>query len=100
MVIRGGENIYPAELEDFLTSQDGILEAHIFGIPDEKFGEQLVAWIVTEEGTTLDEASIKELCRKSLGHYKVPVIIRYVENIPLTATVKPQKFRMREMMLA
>ena len=99
MVIRGGENIYPAELEDFLTSQDGILEAHVFGIPDEKFGEQLVAWIVTEAGTTLDEASIKEICHKSLAYYKVPEIVRFVENVPLTATGKPQKFRMREMML-
>ena len=100
MVIRGGENIYPVELEDFLTDQDGILEAHVFGVPDEKFGEKLVAWIVTEAGAVLDEASIKEMCRKSLAYYKVPEIVRFVENVPLTATGKPQKFLMREMMLA
>ncbi len=100
MLIRGGENIYPAELEDFLTSQNGILEAHVFGIPDEKFGEQLVAWIVAEAGATLDEASIKEICRKSLAYYKVPAIVRFVEDVPVTATGKPQKFLMREMMLA
>ena len=100
MVIRGGENIYPAELENFLTSQKGISEAHVFGIPDEKFGEQLVAWIIAEKGAQLDEASIKELCRKSLAYYKVPAIVRFVENVPLTATGKPQKFRMVEMMMA
>ena len=100
MVARGGENIYPAKLEEFLTNQDGILEAHVFGFPDEKFGEQLFAWIVTEAGATLDEASIKEMCRKSLHHYKVAEIIRFGENIPLIATGKSQKFRMREMMLA
>ena len=100
MVIRGGENIYPAELEGFLTGQDGILEAHVFGVPDEKFGERLVAWIVTEAGSTLDEASIKEICHKSLAYYKVPETVRFVETVPLTATGKPQKFRMREMMLA
>ena len=100
MVIRGGENIYPTELEGFLTDQDGILEAHVFGVPDEKFGEQLVAWIVIEAGATLDETSIKEMCRKSLAYYKVPEIVRFVEDVPVTATGKPQKFRMREMMLA
>ncbi|MGB0797299.1 MAG: AMP-binding protein, partial [Paracoccaceae bacterium] len=100
MVIRGGENIYPAELEDFLTSQKGIREAHVFGIPDEKFGEQLVAWIVAKKGANIDETSIKELCRKSLAYYKVPAIVRFVDEVPLTATGKPQKFRMREMMMS
>ena len=99
MVIRGGENIYPAELEEFLTAQKGILEAHVFGIPDEKFGEQLVAWIITEKGATFDEATIQNLCKNELAYYKVPAIVRFVEEVPLTATGKPQKFKMREMML-
>ena len=99
MVIRGGENIYPAELEEFLTAQKGILEAHVFGIPDEKFGEQLVAWIIVEEGATLDETSIQNLCKNALAYYKVPAIVRFVKEIPLTATGKPQKFKMREIML-
>ena len=99
MVIRGGENIYPAELEEFLTAQKGILEAHVFGIPDEKFGEQLVAWIIAEEGATLDEATIQNLCKNALAYYKVPAIVRFVEEVPLTATGKPQKFKMREIML-
>ena len=99
MVIRGGENIYPAELEEFLTDQKGILEAHVFGIPDEKFGEQLVAWIIAEEGTTLDETTIQNLCKNALAYYKVPAIVRFVKEVPLTATGKPQKFKMREIML-
>ncbi len=99
MVIRGGENIYPAELEEFLTAQNGILEAHVFGIPDEKFGEQLVAWIIAEEGATLDETSIQNLCKNALAYYKVPAIVRFVKEVPLTATGKPQKFKMREIML-
>ena len=99
MVIRGGENIYPAELEEFLTAQKDILEAHVFGIPDEKFGEQLVAWIIPEEGATLDETSIQKLCKNALAYYKVPAIVRFVKEVPLTATGKPQKFKMREIML-
>ena len=99
MVIRGGENIYPAELEEFLTAQKGILEAHVFGIPDEKFGEQLVAWIIAEESATLNETSIQNLCKNALAYYKVPAIVRFVEEVPLTATGKPQKFKMREIML-
>ena len=99
MVIRGGENIYPAELEEFLTAQKGILEAHVFGVPDEKFGEQLVAWIIPEEGATLDETSIQNLCKNALAYYKVPATVRFVKEVPLTATGKPQKFKMREIML-
>ena len=99
MVIRGGENIYPAELEEFLTAQKGILEAYVFGIPDEKFGEQLVAWIIVEEGATLDETSIQNLCKNALAYYKVPAIVRFVKEVPITATGKPQKFKMREIML-
>ena len=99
MVIRGGENIYPAELEEFLTAQKGILEAHVFGIPDEKFGEKLVAWIIAEESATLNQNSIQNLCKNALAYYKVPAIVRFVEEVPLTATGKPQKFKMREIML-
>ena len=99
MVIRGGENIYPAELEEFLIAQKGILEAHVFGIPDEKFGEQLVAWIIAEESATLNETSIQNLCKNALAYYKVPAIVRFVKEVPLTATGKPQKFKMREIML-
>ena len=100
MVVRGGENIYPTELEDSLTGQDEILEAHVIGVLHDKFGEKLVAWIVSEVGARLDEASSKEMCRKSLAYYKVLEIVRFVENVPLTVTGKLQKFHMREMILA
>ncbi len=99
MVIRGGENIYPAEIEEFLSAQKGILEAYVFGIPDEKFGEQLVAWIIPEKGAALDETAIQNLCKNALAYYKVPAIVRLVEAVPLTVTGKPQKFKMREIML-
>ena len=99
MVIRGGENIYPAELEEFLTAKKEIQEAHVFGIPDEKFGEQLVAWIIPEEGAVLDETTVQNLCKNALAYYKVPAIVRFVKEVPLTATGKPQKFKMREIML-
>ena len=100
MIIRGGENIYPAELEEFLTGQAGIMEAHVFGIPDEKFGEKVIAWIIRKNGSTIDSNFVKELCRKSLAYYKVPAEVRFVDEVPLTATGKPQKFRMREIMLS
>ena len=99
MVIRGGENIYPAEIEGFLSAQKGILEAHVFGIPDEKFGEQLVAWIISEKGAALDETAIQNLCKNALAYYKVPAIVRFVDEVPLTVTGKPQKFKMREIMV-
>ncbi len=99
MVIRGGENIYPVEIEEFLSAQKGILEAHVFGIPDEKFGEQLVAWIISEKGAALDKTAIQNLCKNALAYYKVPAIVRFVKEVPLTVTGKPQKFKMREIML-
>ena len=98
MVIRGGENIYPAELEDFLTGKTGILEAHVFGIPDPKFGERLVTWVIREKGSLITAEEIQELCRKELAYYKVPSEVLFVDEVPLTVTGKPQKFLMREMM--
>ena len=99
MVIRGGENIYPAELEGFLTGKTGILEAHVFGIPDPKFGEKLVAWVIPEKGSTITTDEIQEICRNELAYYKVPSEVLLVDEVPLTVTGKPQKFLMREMML-
>ena len=98
MVIRGGENIYPAELENFLTGKTGILEAHVFGIPDPKFGERLVTWVIREKGSLITAEEIQELCRKELAYYKVPSEVLFVDEVPLTVTGKPQKFLMREMM--
>ena len=100
MIIRGGENIYPAELEDFLSGQEGILEAHVFGVPDTKFGEKVIAWIIRDKLVQIDELAVKEICRNKLAYYKIPAEVRFVEQVPLTATGKPQKFRMREIMLS
>ena len=99
MVIRGGENIYPREVEEFLFSHDKIQDVAVFGVPDDKYGEQLCAWIKLKEEGTLDEAGIKAFCKHSLAHYKVPHYVRFVDEFPMTVTGKLQKFIMRERMI-
>ena len=99
MIIRGGENIYPAEVEEFLANQQGVVEAHVFGLPDRKFGEVLIAWVIKEPNSKLSSQELKQLCSKNLAYYKTPSEIRFVKEVPLTVTGKPQKFRMREIML-
>ena len=99
MVIRGGENIYPAEVEDFLTGQLGVLAAHVFGFPDPKFGEVLIAWVIKEPNSTVSAEGLTKLCNQNLAYYKTPSEIRFVKEVPLTVTGKPQKFRMKEIML-
>ena len=99
MVIRGGENIYPAEVENFLTGQLGVLEAHVFGFPDPKFGEVLIAWVIKEPNSTVSAEGLTKLCNQNLAYYKTPSEITFVKEVPLTVTGKPQKFRMKEIML-
>ena len=99
MVIRGGENIYPREVEEFLFGHDKIQDVAVFGVPDDKYGEQLCAWIKLKEEGTLDEAGIKAFCKDSLAHYKVPHYVRFVDEFPMTVTGKLQKFIMRDRMI-
>lgn len=99
MVIRGGENIYPREVEEFLYTHSAIQSAHVFGIPDDQYGEQLCAWIVLHPGQSLDESALREFCKNKIAHYKIPVEIRFVDDFPVTVTGKPQKYRMREAMI-
>lgn len=99
MVIRGGENIYPREIEDFLFTHPKVAEIAVFGIPDDFYGEELVAWIKLRAGETCTATEIEEFCRDNLAHYKIPKIIRFVDSFPMTATGKLQKYRMREIML-
>lgn len=99
MVIRGGENIYPREIEEFLFTHPDIQDVQIFGIPDEKFGEELCAWIRLKKGVEGDEKSITDFCDGQIAHYKIPRIIRFVEEYPMTVTGKIQKFEMRNAML-
>ena len=99
MIIRGGENIYPREIEDFLFTHPKISEVAVFGIPDEFYGEEIMAWIQLHAGETATEEEIREYCKGELAHFKVPRYIRFVEEFPMTVTGKVQKFRMREIQL-
>jgi len=99
MVIRGGENIYPREIEEFLYRHPAIQEVQVFGVPDERFGEELCAWIRVRAGEALSAEAVKDFCKDQIAHYKVPRHIRFVDEFPMTVTGKMQKFVMREAMV-
>jgi len=99
MVIRGGENIYPREVEEYLFRHPKIQNVQVFGVPDEKTGEELCAWIVLRQGEYASEEDIRDFCRGQIAHYKVPKYVRFVDEMPLTVTGKVQKFAMREEMI-
>jgi fatty-acyl-CoA synthase len=96
MIIRGGENIYPREIEEFLYTHPGIADVQVIGVPDARYGEQLMAWIVPRPGSSLTEEDVREFCRGQIAHYKVPQYIKFVDGFPMTVTGKVQKFKMRE----
>jgi fatty-acyl-CoA synthase len=98
MVIRGGENVYPREIEEFLYRHPKIQDVQVFGVPDERYGEELCAWIRLRSGETLSADEVREFCRDQIAHYKVPRHIRFVDEFPMTVTGKVQKFIMRERM--
>ena len=98
MVIRGGENIYPREVEEFLYSHPSIADVQVFGVPDQRFGEELCAWVKLRAGATLTEDEIKAFCKDQIAHYKVPRYVRFVEEFPMTVTGKMQKYLMRATM--
>ena len=95
MLIRGGENIYPAEVEDLLTRHPDVAQAQVFGVPDERFGEEVAAWIILRAGAALEVGALQDWCRDRITHFKVPRHIYFAKEMPLTATGKPQKFKMR-----
>jgi len=97
MIIRGGENIYPAEIEAWLFEHPAIAQAAVFGVPDERMGEEIMVWIELHAGQTLSTDDVTTYCREGLAHYKVPRYIEFVREFPMTVTGKLQKFRMREM---
>ena len=99
MLIRGGENVYPREVEEFLFRHPKIQNASVFGVPDAKYGEEVCAWIVLKPGQSASAEEIQTHCQGQIAHYKIPRIIRFVPELPLTATGKPQKFVMREKMI-
>jgi fatty-acyl-CoA synthase len=103
MVIRGGENIYPREIEEFLFTHPSVEQSAVVGVPDKKYGEELCAWVRLKQGHSGSDALADELrahCRANLAHYKVPRYIRFVESFPQTVTGKIQKFKIRETMMA
>ena len=100
MIIRGGENVYPREVEEFLYQHPAISEVQVFGIPDKKMGEEVCAWVQLNEGATLSADDIKAFCKDQITHFKIPRHIRFVSDYPMTVTGKIQKFVMRDEMLA
>ncbi|WP_286852315.1 MULTISPECIES: AMP-binding protein [Leisingera] len=99
MIIRGGENIYPREIEEFLIRHPDIADAQVFGVPDDRFGEQVCAWVVPAAGASLEEEAVRSHCRGQIAHFKIPQHVRIVAELPMTVTGKPQKFRMRDEMV-
>jgi fatty-acyl-CoA synthase len=98
LVIRGGENVYPREVEEFLYRHSAIQDVQVIGVPDQKYGDELCAWVVLRDGATLSEDELRSFCKGQIAHYKIPRYIRFVESFPMTVTGKIQKFVMREMM--
>ncbi len=99
MIIRGGENVYPREIEEYLIRHPKVNDVQVFGIPDEKLGESVCAWIITKSGMKLNESELKEYCDDNVAYFKIPSYFRFVEEFPMTVTGKPQKFLMREKMV-
>ncbi|HEU0021600.1 MAG TPA: AMP-binding protein [Dehalococcoidia bacterium] len=97
MIIRGGENVYPREIEEFLYTNPKIADVQVIGVPDLRFVEEVMAWVMLKSGQTATEEEIKEFCRGKIAHYKVPRYVKFVSEFPMTVTGKIQKFRMREM---
>jgi fatty-acyl-CoA synthase len=96
MIIRGGENISPREIEEFLYSHPGVQDVQVIGVPDERFGEEVMAWVRLKEGQTATDAEIRAFCDGQIAHFKIPRYIKFVTEFPMTVTGKIQKFRMRE----
>lgn len=97
MIIRGGENVYPREIEEFLYTHPDVIDAQVIGVPDVKLGEEIMAWVKLRDGSTLTEEELKAYCKGKIAHFKVPRYVTFVPEFPMTVTGKVQKYRMREM---
>ncbi|MBC7680155.1 MAG: AMP-binding protein [Pseudorhodobacter sp.] len=100
LVIRGGENVYPREVEEFLYTHPDVVDAQVVGVPDVRYGEELCAWVRVRPETTLTPDELREWCRGKLAHYKVPRYVRFTDEFPMTVTGKVQKFKMRDTSVA
>jgi fatty-acyl-CoA synthase len=97
MIIRGGENIYPREIEEFLYTHPKVSDIQVYGVPDRKFGEQVMAAIILKKGMEMSEDEVRAFCKDKIANYKIPRYVRFVDSYPMTASGKIQKFKMREM---
>ncbi|HUC69918.1 MAG TPA: AMP-binding protein, partial [Stellaceae bacterium] len=100
MVIRGGENVYPREIEEFLYRHPKIQDVQVIGVPDRHYGEELCAWVRLHDGETATVEDIRTFCQGQIAHYKIPRYVRFVDAFPMTVTGKVQKFLMREETIA
>ncbi|PLT29373.1 AMP-binding protein [Peribacillus deserti] len=100
MIIRGGENIYPREIEEFLYTHPQVMDVQVIGVPDEKYGEEVMAWIIPREGQKLSVENIKDFCRGNISKHKIPKYIQFTKEYPMTASGKIQKFKLRELSLS
>jgi len=100
MVIRGGENVYPREVEEFLYTHPSIEDVQVIGVPDEKYGEEMCAWVKLRPGAELTGEEVMDFCRGKIAHYKIPRYVRFTEDFPMTVTGKVQKFKMREVSIS
>jgi fatty-acyl-CoA synthase len=100
MIIRGGENIYPREIEEFLYTHEKVVEVQVIGVPDHKYGEEVCAWIRLRDGVAATEEEFREFCRGQIATYKIPRYVHFTREFPMTVTGKVQKFRMREITVA
>ena len=96
MIIRGGENVYPREVEEFLYTHPDIVDVQVIGVPDVRYGEEVMAWVQLRDSADITDENIREFCRASIAHYKVPRYIKFTDSFPMTITGKIQKFKMRE----
>jgi fatty-acyl-CoA synthase len=100
MIIRGGENVYPREIEEFLYGHPDISDVQVIGVPDARFGEEIMAWVKVRPGAELTEEDVRTFCRGRIARFKVPRYVRFADDFPMTVTGKVQKFRMREISVA
>jgi fatty-acyl-CoA synthase len=100
MIIRGGENVYPREIEEFLYAHPDIVDVQVLGVPDLKYGEEIMAWVKLRDGASLDADGMRAFCHGKIAHYKIPRYVHVTDEFPMTVTGKVQKYKMRETAIA
>ncbi len=100
LIIRGGENVYPREVEEFLYTHEDIVDVQVIGVPDDRYGEEIMAWVKRRDGAQLSAEDVRAYCQGRIAHFKVPRYVTFVDEFPMTVTGKVQKFKMREQAIA